>query len=188
MWCSMAWRRLLLVVLAALLAPGPVAAQLGRGQELREDARAQRQLRAVEGRSLTQPAPAAQDAMEARQQLLRGGVGRLSPAQRRVERRLEALSTPMPAPAPSPSASTPMQPPSDLPASYDEELFLPRDRTADVVQALLDRAVEGIASGRLDQARSDLAFADRQLATLDDAEGGVLRERAAALRQRLTAR
>jgi hypothetical protein len=181
-------RTLLSAALAVLLAPWPAAAQLGPGPELRQDARAQRQLRAVEGRSVTQPAPAARDAIDARQQLLRGGAGRLSPAQRRVERRLDALSTPMPAPGQAPTIPVPVSPLDDLPASYDDEAFLPQDRASGVVRSLLDRAADGIADGRLDQARSDLAFADRQLATLDSGEGAVLRQRAAVLHQRLAAR
>jgi hypothetical protein len=163
-------------------------AQMLPGGTLQSDAHAQRQLRAVEGRSVTQPDAAALDAMNARRSLVRGQPGALSPTQRRVERGLDALSTADPAAGAATSARRPAPPTDNLPSSYDDDAFLPQSRGSSVVQGLLDRAADGIAASRLDQARSDLALAERQLDTLDDAEAVPLRDQAVALRLRLTPR
>ncbi len=171
----------------AVLVFGQAQAQVGPGRDLRNDAHAQRQLRAVEGRSVTQPGAAALDAANARQQLLRGQRGRLSPDEGRVDRRLDALSTPAPRPTPvlpqAPSVG-------ELPASFDDAPIFPGSSSAsERVQNLIERAGDGIAEGRLDQARSDLGLAESQLRQLGPADGSAaLSQQIATLRGRLNQR
>ncbi|HMR31388.1 MAG TPA: hypothetical protein PKA13_00425 [Geminicoccaceae bacterium] len=168
-----------------LLASGMAAAQTSP-PDLRRDARAMRLQRDIEGRSLTQPGAAAIDAMNARRTVVRGRPGGLTPTERRVERSLDVLSTPLPQPRASGGPSP--VPRQRLPASNEDDLFMPGSLTSSVAEGLLDRADDGLADGRLDQARSDLALAEQQIDGLDPAEAVALRERAVALRSRLKAR
>ena len=176
-----------LALLSLLLAAGSALAQTSP-QELRRDVRALRQERAIQGRSLTQPEAAAIDAMNARRAVVRGRPGALSPTERRVERSLDVLSTPPGSRASGGGRQPAPVPTADLPGSNDDELFLPRSLDSSVAEGLLDRADDGLADGRVDQARSDLALAERQIDRLDPGEAVALRQRAAARRARLTTR
>lgn len=175
------------LLLLLLLAAGPAPAQTSP-QELRRDVRALRQERAIQGRSLTQPDAAAIDAMNARRAVVRGRPGGLSPTERRVERNLDTLSAPASRPGGDGGRQPAPVPTADLPGSNEDELFLPRNLNSSVAEGLLDRADDGLANGRIDQARSDLALAERQIDRLDPGEAVALRQRAAALRGRLTTR
>lgn len=174
------------VVVISLCVCQQTRAQVGSGRDLRTDAHAQRQLRALEGRSVTQPGAAARDAVDARQRWLRGRHGPSSPAERRVDRRLESLSTP----AIRPTTSLPRIPDDGgLPSSFDETPIFPRSGTSERVQILIDRAADGISEGRLDQARSDLELAESQLGQVEGTDGAAaLRQQIASLRRQLTAR
>lgn len=174
-------------MLSLLLAVEPAPAQTSP-EQLRRDVRALRQQRAIEGRSLTQPDAAAIDAMNARRALVRGRPGSLSPTERGVERSLDALSSPAARPGASGERQPLPLPDNELPGSNDDELFLPRSLTSSVAEGLLDRVDDGLAEGRIDQARSDLEFAQQQIDRLDPAEAVALRERAVVLRGRLTTR
>jgi hypothetical protein len=186
------WRQSckLLGLLAALSLPaGDGFAQLDPTSALRNSAHAKRELRAVQGRSLSQPGQAARDAVNARQQLLRSGQGvNLDPSQRRVERGLADLSQAPPArDGPIPPQRLPS---ADLPASYDNDLLLPRRSSTALAETLLDRAANGLAVGRSDQARSDLGLAEQQLQgvppdQLDDPATKSVIQRAAELRRQL---
>jgi len=176
----------MMVVATLLCLLGQALAQVGPGRELRGDAHAQRQLRAVEGRSVTQPSAAALDAANARQQLLRGRDRPLSPTEWRVDRQLENLGVPTVRPS---TSLPPTQPQDELPASYDETTLLPRTGATERVANLIERAADGISEGRFDQARSDLGLAESQLDQLSDAEGATsLRQQIASLRRQLTVR
>jgi hypothetical protein len=179
-------RIVLLAMLAAQPATGPAAAQTNNG--LRDSAHLYRQLRAVEGRSLSQPREAARDARDAQQDILRSGHGvALDPSARRVERSLQGLQTP---PGIGRAPMGPQTAPSDrLPSSLDDDL-LPQRSPTSLARSLLDRAADGLAGGRSDQARSDLVTAEQQLEVLpasgvDAAETAALRQRAADLRRQL---
>ncbi len=171
---------------ASMLSGAGAATAQNAADQLRQDTRALRQQRAVESRALTQPGAASLDAMNARNRLVRGQSGNLSPTQRRVERRLDTLSA---GPSTSGLPSTPRAAPlvSDrLPSSYEDDVFQPRDLGSSVVEGLLDRVDDGLADGRPGQARSDLDLAEQQLDRMAPADAAPLRERASALRGRLT--
>jgi hypothetical protein len=193
--------RVTLVLVAALLAAAPAAAQLGPpgagagspGTGMARDSHIQRELRSIEGRSVTQPGPAARDAGDARRVLLRSGQGTaLDPEALRAERRLEGVIGDEAARRGAAAPGTVDRPTPDLPASYDQDRdYLPRPAPSGLAPMLLDRAEEGLVAGRTDQARSDLAIAEREIDGLSvrlgarDPEVVTLRARATDLRQKL---
>lgn len=178
----------IIVLCLMTMADGSVASAQTSAGQLRLDTRALRQQRAIEGRSLTQPDAAALDAMNARRDLVRGRAGASSPTERRVERNLDSLSAGRPQTGSLPAGQPLLTPREQLPSSYEDELFLPRNLGSSVVEGLLDRVDDGLADGRLDQARSDLALAEQQLGKLDPTEAAPLQQRATALGLRLRPR
>ena len=110
-----------LVATGFLACSGVALRSLIRGSVLHDNAHAYRQLRAVEGRSVTQPGLAARDAANASRDLLRSGQGvALDPAQRRVERGLDSVRM-QDTQRPGPTAQSARPALSDFPASYDED-------------------------------------------------------------------
>jgi hypothetical protein len=182
-----------LVVPAALAQLGsPGAGARSPAVGMARDSHIQRELRSIEGRSVTQPGLAARQARETQQELLRSGRGvALDPEARRAERRLEGLIQDEAARGAAAVPGRIYRPAPDLPASYEERELLPAIAPTGLASSLLDRAADGLAAGRTDQARSDLALAEHEIDALgrslgaDDAEVAVLRARAQDLRQRL---
>lgn len=176
---------------------GPSGGGLGTtprspGAGMARESHIQREVRSIEGRAVTQPGLAATQAENARRALLRSGQGAdLSPEAQRANRQLEgviqdeqarrAMAMPGPVDRPTP----------ELPSSYDERNLLPGMAPTDLAENLLDRAADGLTAGRTDQARSDLALAEREIDGLsrrlgaEDPELALLRARAKDLRQRM---
>lgn len=170
---------------AGILALGLiVAAGVAEAQgvdRLREASRLDRQTRAVEARSVTQPDAAARDARDLAQDVRRGG-GPLSPDALRARRTLDDLAQPA-AELPRALPALPGLPPADLPRSFDAPTAVPASGRLEMVDLLIDRARQAAADGRPAQALSDLAFAERQLDGLAAAGSGDAAER----RQRIAA-
>jgi hypothetical protein len=125
-----------------------------------------RQADTVERRAVTDPAGAATQAREARRLMGVETRGAIDPEAIETERRLERAARaggratgPLP-PRPA-RASEPL--PFSADTSRDRELFAEERDPLATADLLLERAAEGIAEGRTEAARSDLALAAVEL-------------------------
>jgi hypothetical protein len=124
-----------------------------------------RQADAIERRAVTDPAGAAAQASEERRRLRVENRGAIDADALTTEQRLERARaggrSAEPVPPRPPRAAGLL--PFSADTSRDRELFgLERDPLA-TADLLLERAAEGLAEGRTDAARSDLAFAAAEL-------------------------
>ena len=171
---------------ALLMATQPAVAQLSRSDQ----AILERQLRAARGRALSDPNGAARDLGQIRHDLRRDNRGvTLGPNSARIDRQLRTLGDQQVRPRTVPAVPTPNQP-AQPPSSVEPGTTgIPSvDQNVSLARSLLDHANEGIAEGRTDAARSDLALVQQTLTGLKGLEvAAPLTARAATLQSRLDA-
>jgi hypothetical protein len=150
-----------------------------------------RQADTVERRAVTDPVGAASMAREERRRMAVENRGAIDAEAIATERRLERVSQAgrSAEPVPPRPARAGERLPFSADTSRDRELFaVERDPLA-TADLLLERAAEGIAEGRTDAARSDLAFAAAELqmavGTADPARLERARQRLGELQARL---
>ena len=174
-------------LLAVLATPWPAAAQLSRPDQ----AILERQLRAAQGRALSDPEGAARDLGRLHHDLRRdnGGVS-FGPDAARIDRQLRTFGDRQvrrPDVARRRVPGTPAEPPSSVEPGTSGIPSV--DQNVTLARSLLDRADEGIAEGRTDSARSDLALVQESLTGLKGLVATApLAARAAALQSRLDGR